>query len=114
MTPEAFRLATRLALTELLMSGCTCASDHQYLYPAGLEDAMDIQAEEAARLGIRMTLTRGSMNLSKKDGGLPPDAVVQDEDTILADCERVLGALPRRRRRARCCRWRWRPARRSP
>ncbi|MEX0853685.1 MAG: 8-oxoguanine deaminase [Bauldia sp.] len=90
MTPEAFRLATRLALTELMMSGCTCASDHQYLFPAGLEDAMDIQAEEAAGIGIRMTLTRGSMNLSEKDGGLPPDAVVQDEDAILADCERVL------------------------
>jgi 8-oxoguanine deaminase len=89
--PEAFRLATRLALTELMLSGCTCASDHQYLYPAGLNDAMDIQAEEAARIGIRMTLTRGSMNLSEKDGGLPPDGVVQDEDTILADCERVLG-----------------------
>ncbi len=90
VTPEAFRLATRLALTELLMSGCTCASDHQYLYPAGLETAMDIQAEEAARLGIRMTLTRGSMNLSVKDGGLPPDSIVQDEDSILTDCERVL------------------------
>ena len=91
VTPDAFRLATRLALTELMMSGCTCASDHQYLYPAGLENAMDIQAEEAARVGMRMTLTRGSMNLSEKDGGLPPDGVVQDEDTILADCERVLG-----------------------
>jgi len=88
--PEAFRLATRLALTELMMSGCTCASDHQYLYPRGLEEAMDIQAEEAARIGMRMTLTRGSMNLSEKDGGLPPDDVVQDEDTILTDCERVL------------------------
>jgi 8-oxoguanine deaminase len=90
VTPEAFRMATRLALTELLMSGCTCASDHHYLYPPGLDEAMDIQAEEAARLGMRMTLTRGSMNLSEKDGGLPPDTVVQDEDTILADCERVL------------------------
>ncbi len=91
MKPEAFRQATRLALTELLLSGCTCASDHQYLFPAGLEDAMDIQAEEAAAIGVRMTLNRGSMNLSEKDGGLPPDTVVQDEDTILADCERVLG-----------------------
>jgi 8-oxoguanine deaminase len=90
VTPEAFRLATRLALTELLLSGCTCASDHHYLFPPGLDEAMDIQAEEAARLGMRMTLTRGSMNLSEKDGGLPPDSVVQDEDTILADCERVL------------------------
>ncbi len=90
VTPETFRLGTRLALTELLMSGCTTASDHHYAYPAGLEAAMDIQAEEAARLGIRMTITRGSMNLSQKDGGLPPDSVVQDQDEILADCERVL------------------------
>ncbi len=88
--PDAFRLATRLALTELMLSGCTCSSDHQYLFPVGLDNAMDIQAEEAARVGIRMTLNRGSMNLSEKDGGLPPDNVVQDEDTILADCERVL------------------------
>ncbi|MHA1554318.1 MAG: 8-oxoguanine deaminase [Alphaproteobacteria bacterium] len=90
MTPEAFRLATRLALTELLMSGCTCVSDHQYLYPKGLEDAMDVQAEEATRLGIRMVLTRGSMNVSDKHGGLSPDSLVQDEETILLDCERVL------------------------
>ncbi|MEO1067209.1 MAG: 8-oxoguanine deaminase [Pseudomonadota bacterium] len=91
VNPETFRMATRLALTELLMSGCTCASDHHYLYPAGIEDAMDVQAEEALALGIRMTLTRGSMNLSEKDGGLPPDGAVQDEDVILADCERILG-----------------------
>ncbi|MBO6757992.1 MAG: 8-oxoguanine deaminase [Roseibium sp.] len=90
VTPETFRLGTRLALTELMMSGCTAASDHHYLFPAGLEAAMDIQAEEASRVGLRMTITRGSMNLSQKDGGLPPDTVVQDEDTILADCERVL------------------------
>lgn len=88
--PEAFRLATRLALTELLMSGCTTVSDHQYLFPDGLEDAMDIQVEEAARLGMRMTVTRGSMSLSEKDGGLPPDSIVQDDDTILADSERIL------------------------
>ena len=71
---ENFRLATRLALTELLMSGCTCASDHHYLYPPGLEDAMDIQAEEAAALGIRMTLTRGSLNLTGEEGGNAPPA----------------------------------------
>lgn len=90
--PEAFRLATRLALTELLMSGCTTVSDHHYLYPDGLEEAMDIQADEAQKLGMRMVLNRGSMSVSVKDGGLPPDSVVQDEDAILADCERVLSA----------------------
>ena len=91
LTPEAMRLATRLALTELLMSGVTTTSDHHYLFPAHLDDAMDIQVDEARKLGLRMMVTRGSMNLSVKDGGLPPDSVVQDEDTILADCERVIG-----------------------
>ena len=91
VNPDSFRLATRLALTELLMSGCTTVSDHHYLFPVGLEDAMDIQVEEATRLGIRMTLNRGSMSMSEKDGGLPPDSIVQDDDAILADCERVLG-----------------------
>jgi 8-oxoguanine deaminase len=96
LTPEAHRLATRLALTELLMSGVTCTSDHHYVFPGGLDDAMDIQVEEAARVGMRMMVTRGSMNLSVKDGGLPPDSVVQDQDTILADCERVVGKYHQR------------------
>ncbi len=91
LTPEAMRLATRLALVELLMSGVTTTSDHHYLFPRGLDDAMDIQVAEARRLGMRMTVTRGAMNLSVKDGGLPPESVVQDEDTILADSERVIG-----------------------
>jgi 8-oxoguanine deaminase len=90
LRPEHLRLAARLALTELLLSGCTTAADHHYLYPRGLEDAVDIEVEAARELGVRMTVTRGSMNLSEKDGGLPPDSVVQDEDEILADSERVL------------------------
>ncbi len=90
LNPQAHRIATRLALTELLMSGVTTTSDHHYVFPSGLDDAMDIQVEEARALGVRMTVTRGSMNLSQKDGGLPPDSVVQDHDTILADCERVI------------------------
>ena len=91
LRPEDLRLAVRAALVELMLSGCTTAADHHYLYPAGLENAVDIAVEEARALGIRVTISRGSMNLSQKDGGLPPDEVVQDEDTILADCERVLG-----------------------
>jgi len=91
LNPEAHRIATRLALTELMMSGVTTTSDHHYVFPAGLDDAMDIQVDEARKLGMRMTVTRGSMNLSQKDGGLPPDSVVQDHDTILADSERVIG-----------------------
>ena len=90
LDPESFRLSVRLALVELLLSGCTTAADHHYLFPAGLDEAIDIEVDEARKLGIRMTVTRGSMNLSEKDGGLPPDSVVQDEDTILADSERLL------------------------
>jgi 8-oxoguanine deaminase len=90
LTPHQLRLATRLALTELLLSGCTTAADHHYLYPGGLENAVDIEVEEALALGMRMTVSRGSMNRSQKDGGLPPDAVVQGTDAILADSERVL------------------------
>jgi 8-oxoguanine deaminase len=55
-----------------------------------LEDAVDIEVDVARRLGMRVLLTRGSMNRSQRDGGLPPDSVVQDEDTILADSERVV------------------------
>lgn len=90
LTPDDLRLAVRVALAELLLSGCTTAADHHYLYPAGLENAVDIAVDEARALGIRATISRGSMNLSQKDGGLPPDCVVQDEDTILADSERAL------------------------
>ena len=105
MNPGAFRLAARLAMTELLMSGCTCANDHHYFFPAGLDDAMDVEAEEAARVGIRMTLTRGSLDQSKEDGtqAVAPKSVTQDDDTILADCERVIGRY-HDRPTARCCR----------
>lgn len=91
MEPEAFRLATRVAMVELLMSGCTTASDHHYVFPAGLEEAIDIQMEEAEKLGLRVALCRGSMDLSVENGGLPPKQVTQDIDTILADSERLVG-----------------------
>jgi 8-oxoguanine deaminase len=77
-------------MSELLLSGCTTTTDHHYVFPPGLEDAVDIEVGVANRLGLRVLLTRGSMNRSQKDGGLPPDSVVQDEDTILADSERVV------------------------
>lgn len=92
LTPEMIRLSTRLALAELLLSGCTCASDHHYLFNDVLGEAIDIQAEEARGLGMRAVLTRGSMSLSEKDGGLPPEAVVQNPDEILRDSERLISA----------------------
>jgi len=90
LKPEHLHVAAKLALTELLLSGCTTAADHHYVFPPGLENAVDIEADAARETGVRMTITRGSMNLSQKDGGLPPDSVVQDSDTILKDSERVL------------------------
>ena len=93
LTPEALDAASTLALAELLLSGCTTTTDHHYVFPAGLEDAIAIEAASAKRLGIRAVLTRGSMDLSQRDGGLPPDSVVQDRDTILADSERLIGQL---------------------
>jgi 8-oxoguanine deaminase len=90
MTPEALRIAVRMALVELMLSGCTTAADHHNLFPPALKNAIDIEVEEAAKLGLRMTVTRGSMGISEKDGGLQPDAIVQDSETILMDSERVL------------------------
>ncbi len=90
LRPEHFRVAARLALVELMLSGCTTAADHHQMFPKGLENAIDIEIEEALQLGVRMTVTRGSQNVSEKDGGLPLDEIVQDEDAILADSERVL------------------------
>jgi 8-oxoguanine deaminase len=90
LTPEHFRLAVRMALVELMLSGCTTTADHHQMFPKGMEKAIDIEVEEALKLGLRMTVTRGSQNLSKKDGGLPLDEIVQDEDAILTDSERVL------------------------
>ena len=83
------RLAVRMALVELLLSGCTTAADHHNLFPPGLENAIDVEVEEARALRLRMTVTRGAMSFSVKDGGLPPDNVVQTDDAVLADCERV-------------------------
>src|SRR5207247_9582529 len=90
LTPESLHLGVTVAMSELLLSGCTTTTDHHYVFPAGLEDALDIEVAAARRLGVRVLLTRGSMNRSQRDGGLPPDSVVQDEDTILADSERVV------------------------
>ncbi|AXK80295.1 8-oxoguanine deaminase [Pseudolabrys taiwanensis] len=96
LTPEALDAAVTVAMAELMLSGCTTTTDHHYVFPNGLEDGVDIEVAAAKRLGLRVLLTRGSMNLSERDGGLPPDSVVQDEDTILADSERVVSRFHER------------------
>ncbi len=77
-------------MASLLLSGCTTTTDHHYVFPPALENAIDIEVHVARRLGMRAVLTRGSMNCSQRDGGLPPDGVVQDEDTIHVDCHRLV------------------------
>ena len=90
LTPERLRLAVRVALAELLLSGTTTTSDHHYVFNDALADAIDIEIEEAKTLGMRLVATRGSMSLGEDEGGLPPRTVVQREDAILADCERLI------------------------
>ncbi len=93
---SGLRTAVRLAMAELLLSGCTTAVDHHYVFPGGLENAVDIEVEEAVATGMRVVLTRGSMSLSEEDGGLPPKSVVQATDVILRDSERVVSAFHQR------------------
>lgn len=89
---DAVYYSSLLAMGELLKTGCTATTDHHYLYPQDFSgDMMGIQFEAAEKLGMRFSPTRGSMSLSEKDGGLPPDSVVQPEEEILKDSERVIG-----------------------
>ena len=84
------RLSTQLAAAELLLSGCTLAADHHYVFNSAIERALDWQVEACQALGIRAVLTRGSMSLGHAQGGLPPDSLVQTQTQILQDSERLL------------------------
>ncbi|MBA4246119.1 MAG: 8-oxoguanine deaminase [Pseudomonas sp.] len=90
LTPEKLALASKVALAELLLSGCSTAADHHYLFPGGLEQAIDVQVEVVRELGMRAMLTRGSMSLGEADGGLPPQHTVQSGKAILADSQRLV------------------------
>jgi 8-oxoguanine deaminase len=92
LTEEAISTSTELALSELLLSGCTTAADHHYVFSDRTANAIDLQVQAAGKVGIRVLLTRGSMSLGKDDGGLPPNEVVQSSDIILKDSERLINA----------------------
>lgn len=90
---DVVRLSSLTGLGELLKTGCTTCFDHHYVFPHAAGDLLiDTQFAAAEELGIRMHASRGSMDLSKKDGGLPPDSVVQPVDAILKDSERLVAA----------------------
>jgi cytosine/adenosine deaminase-related metal-dependent hydrolase len=90
-TPDHMFVSAQVGLAELALSGCTLSSDHLYLYPNGarLEDTI----HAAAEIGLRFHPTRGAMSIGESAGGLPPDALVEDEESILADCIRVIDAF---------------------
>ena len=88
MTPEAIRIATQIAIAELLLSGCTTSSDHTYVWPNGAR--IDDQIEAARVMGFRFHAGRGSMSLGQSKGGLPPDDLVEDETAILKDTQRAI------------------------
>lgn len=88
LTPEAIYVSSKIAMAELMLSGCTTSSDHTYIWPNGAR--LDDQIQAASEIGLRFHAARGSMSVGESRGGLPPDSVVEDEDAILRDSRRVL------------------------
>ena len=89
--PEHMFVSAQVGVAELALSGCTLTSDHLYLYPNGAR--LDDTIAAAAEIGVRFSPTRGSMSIGESAGGLPPDALVEDEAAILEDCVRVIDAF---------------------
>jgi len=90
---EGAYLSAWVGLAELALGGCTTSTDHLYVHPRGHGDLVGAEIAAARDLGMRFHPTRGSMSLSEKDGGLPPDEVVEDDEEILADSERLVKAF---------------------
>lgn len=88
LTPEMARVSAQVAMAELLLAGCTTSSDHLYLYPNGVR--LDDTIDAAQSIGMRFVATRGAMSVGESQGGLPPDRLVEREDAILRDAQRVV------------------------
>ena len=87
---KVIRYSGLTGMGELMKNGCTTCFDHHYVFPAGSGDLIGMQLATADELGMRMVSSRGSMDLSVKDGGLPPDSVVQSVDEIMKDSARLI------------------------
>ncbi len=90
LNADTVRLSSLCGMAELLLAGCTTCFDHHYVFPRGAGDLLEAQFAAAETLGVRMAASRGSMSLSEKDGGLPPDSVVQTTGEILLDSRRAI------------------------
>jgi 8-oxoguanine deaminase len=90
---EAEYAAARAGLAELALSGCTTVFDHHYVFPRGRTGLVEAEVQAARELGVRIVASRGSMDLGASDGGLPPDELVEDVDTVLAETERLAAEL---------------------
>ncbi|HSF62664.1 MAG TPA: 8-oxoguanine deaminase [Gaiellaceae bacterium] len=90
---ESEYAAARTGLAELALSGCTTVFDHHYVFPRGRRGLIEAEVRAARELGVRMVASRGSMDLGEADGGLPPDELVEDIDSVLADTERLASEL---------------------
>jgi cytosine/adenosine deaminase-related metal-dependent hydrolase len=90
---EAEYAAARTGLAELALSGCSTVFDHHYVFPRGRPEIIEAEIQAARELGVRLVASRGSMDLGVSDGGLPPDALVEDLDGVLVETERLHGAF---------------------
>ena len=90
LNEDTVHLSSQVAMGELIKNGCTTVFDHHYVFPKDAGDLIGAQAAAAEKLGVRMYFSRGSMDLSVKDGGLPPDSVVQSIDEIMKDSEELV------------------------
>jgi 8-oxoguanine deaminase len=88
LQPEMITVSTLTAMSELILAGCTTASDHLYIFPNGC--TLDDEIQAATEIGMRFHASRGSMSLGESQGGLPPDSVVEDEESILRDTRRLI------------------------
>ncbi len=91
---ESLHAAARTGLAELALSGCTTVFDHHYVFPRGTSGLIEAELAAADELGVALIASRGSMDLGESQGGLPPDSLVEDLDTILAETERLAAAYP--------------------